>query len=115
MNFEFNALQVLALGVVAVGLVFAYISAQRHHNRMQTHGVRVEGIVVRNKIKWGSNTTVRPIIRFVTQDGRTIEAESTYGVAFALPRYPKGATVTVIYNQDNPFGFDITDASRRYI
>ncbi|WP_436409441.1 DUF3592 domain-containing protein [Hymenobacter taeanensis] len=82
---------------------------------MQRLGARAQGVVVRNKINWGRNTTVRPIIRFITMDGRTIESESTYGIAFAIPRFPEGATVTVIYNQENPFEFDIIEASRRYI
>ncbi|WP_368409000.1 DUF3592 domain-containing protein [Hymenobacter sp. BT730] len=115
MGFELNPFAVFVFGIMAAILVFAYRGAKRHHDRMQTHGVRVQGLIVRNKINWGRTTTVRPIVRFVTQNGKTIEAESVYGVSFAIPRYPKGATVTVTYNQEDPYEFDIADASRRYI
>lgn len=115
MGFELDAFTIFVFAAMAAIAVFALLGAKRHHDRMQTHGVRVQGVVVRNKINWGRTTTVRPIVRFVTQDGQTVEAESAYGVAFAIPRYPKGATVTVVYNQENPLEFDIVDASRRYI
>ncbi|GGG40681.1 DUF3592 domain-containing protein [Hymenobacter glacieicola] len=82
---------------------------------MQRNGVRVQGVVVRNKIKWGQNTTVRPIVRFTTHEGQTIEAELLHGVSFAIPRYPEGATVTVVYNRDNPYEYDVTGASRQYM
>lgn len=115
MNFEFDAFTIFVFGAMTVIAVFALIGAKQHHDRMQTNGVRVQGVIVRNKIKWGRNTTVRPIVKFVTVEGQTIEAESEYGVAFAIPRYPKGAMVTVLYNRDNPLEFDIVATSNRYI
>jgi hypothetical protein len=115
MGFELDAFTVFILAVMVTVLLIVGLRAKRHHDRMHTHGVRVQGVVVRNKIKWGRNTTVRPIVQFITLDGQTIEAESIYGVAFALPRYPKGVAVTVLYNRENPLEFDIVDASRKYI
>lgn len=112
---EFDTFTVFVFGIMAAIAIFAFLGAKRHHDRMQVLGVRVQGIVVRNKIKWGRTTTVRPIVRFVTRDGKTIEAESEYGVDFAIPRYPEGATVTVMYNRNNPYEFDIVAAERQYI
>lgn len=115
MRFEPDTFTIFVLVLMAAALVITYLGAKKHHARMQTHGVRVQGVVVRNKIQWGRVTTVRPIVRFTTQKGETVEALSVHGVAFAVPRYPKGVTVTVVYDKDNPTVFDITGADRRYI
>ncbi len=95
--------------------VITYLKAKRHYDRMQQHGLRASGVVVRNKISWGRTTTVRPIVRFVTQDGRTIEGLSTSGVAFAVPRYPEGAKVALLYDPENPHDFMLVSADRRYL
>ncbi|WP_092769073.1 DUF3592 domain-containing protein [Hymenobacter actinosclerus] len=105
-----------AFGLVVMAvIIFAYLKAKRHYDRMQQHGLRANGVVVRNKISWGQNTTVRPIVRFVTQDGQPIEGLSTAGVAFAMPRYPQGAKVALLYDPENPHDFTIESADRSYI
>ncbi|MCB2378992.1 DUF3592 domain-containing protein [Hymenobacter sp. BT635] len=114
MEFQPDTFTILILVVMGTAAVVAYSRTKKHNARMQTHGVRVQGVVVRNKIQWGRITTVRPIVRFVTQEGQTIEALAAHGVASAIPGYSEGATVTVVYDRENPAEFEITHASRRY-
>ncbi|MBC6988850.1 DUF3592 domain-containing protein [Hymenobacter sp. BT491] len=107
MGFELDAFDVFVLAAMAAMLVLVCLEAKRHNDRIQTHGARVQGVIVRNKIQWGRIITVRPIVRFTTRDGQTVEALSEHGLAFAIPRYSEEATVTVVYNQENPNEFDI--------
>jgi hypothetical protein len=109
-SFDIFAFFVL-IGIAGV-LTVLYVGAKQRYDNIQADGVRVQGVVIRNKTNWGQITTVQPIIRFVTRDGQTIEAEYWIGEGFA--RYPEGVTVTIMYNQQNPYAFDIVNASRRY-
>ncbi|MBC6610685.1 DUF3592 domain-containing protein [Hymenobacter sp. BT507] len=115
MNFVFNPFTVLSFAAIAAILVVAFYNARKRENRLQTNGVRARGVVVRNKIKWGRTTVVRPIIRFETREGQTIEALYEHGVALAVPRYPEGSAVTVLYDPANPRDFSIIAADRQYI
>ncbi|UOR05652.1 DUF3592 domain-containing protein [Hymenobacter aerilatus] len=115
MIFVFNPFTILIFIAVAAMLLFTLYNTKERDDRLQTNGVRARGVIVQNKIKWGSTTVVRPIIRFETQDGRTIEALHEHGVALAVPRYPEGTTVTVLYDPVNPRDFSIIAADRQYI
>lgn len=103
----------LFIGLAVLLLAAAYRAAKKHYDRMRAHGVRVPGVVVRNELQWGRTTTVRPVVRFVTQDGQTIEALDEHGTALAVPSYLAGASVTVLYDRENPSRFEVLGASRR--
>lgn len=115
MNFVFNPFTLLTFAVIVAMFFFAFYNAKKRDDRLQTNGVRAKGVVVRNKIKWGRTTVVRPIVRFETREGRTIEALYEHGVALAVPRYPEGAAVTILYDALNPHDFNIVAADRQYI
>ncbi|QNE40416.1 DUF3592 domain-containing protein [Hymenobacter sp. NBH84] len=115
MNFVFNPFTLVSFAAVAAMMAFALYNAKKRDDRLQTNGVRARGVVVRNKIKWGRTIVVRPIIRFETREGRTIEALYEHGVALAVPRYPEGSTVAVLYDPVNPHDFSIIAADRQYI
>uniref|UniRef100_UPI003742734A DUF3592 domain-containing protein n=1 Tax=Hymenobacter persicinus TaxID=2025506 RepID=UPI003742734A len=85
-SFDIFALFVL-VGIAGI-LALLYIGAKHRYDNIQAHGVRVQGVVVSNKTNWGQITTVQPVVRFVTRDGQTIEAEYWIGEAFS--RYPEG-------------------------
>ncbi|GAA4380513.1 DUF3592 domain-containing protein [Hymenobacter koreensis] len=112
---EINAFTMLILAIMAAMLIYAFYSAEKRKERLRVNGQYAQGIVVKNKIIWGRITVVKPVIRFEIQDGRIIEALYEHGVALAVPRHPKGATVTILYDAMNPDDFDIVAASRRYI
>ncbi|NVO85834.1 DUF3592 domain-containing protein [Hymenobacter sp. P5252] len=101
--------------IVIILVVGTYIKAKKHHDRMQEHGVYAHGVVVRNKVIWGRIITVRPIVRFATQHGQMIEKLSTAGSAFAVPRYPQGTKVVLLYDPEDPHEFMIESADSSYI
>ena len=111
----FDSFTTIVLAVMAVILLVGLYGAKKRHDRLQVNGLRTQGVVVRNKIRWGKTIVVQPVVSFTTHDGRVIETLYEHGVALAVPRYPKGATVTILYDKMNPHDFDIIAASRRYI
>ncbi|MBD2715248.1 DUF3592 domain-containing protein [Microvirga sp. STR05] len=115
MDLSFDGHLIVVLVMFGVALTVWYITAKRRRDRLQMHGVRVPGVVVRNELCWGETTVMRPVVRFTTQSGQTIETLDKNGTAFAVPRYAAGATVTIVYNKHNPYEFDILNASRQFI
>ncbi|RTQ45647.1 DUF3592 domain-containing protein [Hymenobacter gummosus] len=99
----FGCCSVLVLGVIIVGVIKAF---QREIDLKAT-GIRTTGTVVRNKICWGRTTVVRPVVRFQTQSGQTVERLEEYGVALLIPRYKAGESVQIIYNPADPSDFTI--------
>jgi hypothetical protein len=91
--------------VVCVLIARAIQKASREKKRLQQHGIRTQGIVIRNKFSWGRISVFRPIIRFTTTTGQGIEAVEYSGLELAVPRFSKGEEVALIYEENNPLNF----------
>jgi hypothetical protein len=87
---------------VAIGLLIVFIAATQASRSMKfaTTGVGAEGTVVQQIRKSGRRPRVRPIVRFATQSGVSIDFTSTASSRF--PRYEDGQKVPVVYLPDTP-------------
>ena len=89
----FVALIGVALTVVPSMILFRIIATRRG-------GVRTQGTVIDNRrtVTNGASSSA-PVIRFATQDGRTVEFESNISTPVV---YEVGKQVPVVYQPSNP-------------
>ncbi len=99
-------LGVFALILLAIGLFQA-----RNVARLESSGLRAPGEVVRIKGEWSSGRdshyTYYPIVRYRTQDDRTVEFKDSVGTN--PPSYRRGDQVTVLYGAADPGGDAMID------
>ena len=98
------------VGITAIGALLLLIGkgVDFTDKEFRKNGVQTQGLVVKNIFHLGRLSHFRPVVRFESQDGKVIEAEDTHGVAYAIPRFSKGATINLIYIKSNPEDFRIT-------
>jgi Protein of unknown function (DUF3592) len=92
----------LAFALFGLGLVWAAFSIRRGDRRFARHARQTTGTVIGARWRGGGGETAPsafPVVRFELPDGRTIEAQSSYGGRTAVP---EGATVTVLYDPAEP-------------
>lgn len=92
---------------VAGVFIIVLFNRSRRNENLQATGSRTTGTLVRNQICWGRIIVVRPVIRFQTHAGQTVELLEKNGMALAIPRYSAGQSVQVIYNPTDPTDFRI--------
>jgi hypothetical protein len=88
--------------LVAVGLLVVLLAATQASRSMKfaTAGVSAEGTVVQQIFKSGRRPRVRPIVRFTTQAGISIDFTSSASSRY--PSYQEGQKVDVVYLPDAP-------------
>ena len=106
--------------LIFIGIaVVVTLLLQREISRVETvrrFGLRTTGVVTGHKVRIGRNSTIRPLIKYTTKQGRTFELESKVGAA--IPLRCKGQQVTVLYDEQEPASFildDETDESAPYV
>jgi len=99
------------VGVFAVALLAIGLFQARTIARLESSGLRAPGEVVRLQSEWSqgrdSHYTYYPIVRYRTQDNRTVEFKDSVGTN--PPRYRRGDPVTVLYGAADPRGDAIID------
>jgi hypothetical protein len=87
---------------IAIGLLIVFVAATQASRSMKfaTAGVSAEGTVVQQIRKPGRRPRVRPMVRFATQAGVSIDFTSTESSRY--PRYEDGQKVAVVYLPDAP-------------
>ena len=89
----------LGFALLGLGLVWAAVSIRRGERRFARHARQTTGTVSGAHWRGGIAPSAFPVVRFELPDGRTIEAQSSYGGRTAVP---EGATVTVLYDPADP-------------
>jgi len=97
-------------------VVFAYLGWQvATLASLEETGIRTEGQIVRSKAEWHSGNrgyidqpNYHAIVKFRTQDNRTIEFKDFAGDQLPFFQRP-GTTVTVLYHASDPLGSAIID------
>jgi hypothetical protein len=97
----------LILIAIAILLVLFGKAVDFENEKFCQNAGRAQGLVVENKICWGRIIVVRPIVRFITQQGEIVQAIDEKGLAMAIPRFSKGQNITLLYNKENPYDFRI--------
>ncbi|AWM31838.1 DUF3592 domain-containing protein [Hymenobacter nivis] len=92
---------------IAILAIRGYAKDYQQRQKLREHGVQVQGTVVRNKFILSRISVFRPVIRFETTQGETIEEIDYSGWAMAFPRFTKGEKVALIYELDNPKNFKL--------
>jgi Protein of unknown function (DUF3592) len=92
----------LAFALLGLGLVWAAFAMRRGDRRFDRHARPATGTVIGARWRGGGGETAPsafPVVRFTLPDGRTVEAQSSYGGRTAVP---EGATVTILYDPADP-------------
>jgi hypothetical protein len=92
----------LACALLGLGLIWAAVRMRRSDRRFQRAARQARGTVVGARWRGGGGETAPhafPVVRYDLPDGRTIEAQSSYGGRTAPP---EGSTVTVLYDPADP-------------
>jgi hypothetical protein len=92
----------LASALLGLGLIWAAVSIRRGDRRFARRARQATGTVIGARWRGGGGQTAPnafPVVRFSLPDGRTIEAQSSYGRRTAVP---EGATVSVLYDPADP-------------
>lgn len=97
----------ITLLVGAILLVVVGKAKDQEMEWFRKNGIRVQGTVVRNTLSWGRVSVTRPVVRFTTENGETIEFLDENGLALAVPRFSVGQKITLIYEKSNPQNFRI--------
>jgi hypothetical protein len=91
----------------AIHTVVNIFKSMQQRKQLQLCGVQAQGVVVGNKfILSRVASSFRPVIRFQTQVGQSIEAVDYSGWAMAIPRFSKGTKVVVRYDPLDPTNFE---------
>ncbi|GGF07916.1 DUF3592 domain-containing protein [Hymenobacter cavernae] len=94
--------------LVIIGMATRHIFKEKLRTKnLRLHGIRAQGVVIRNKFHLSRISVFRPVIQFQTQQGEVIEADDLHGWAMAIPRFSKGEKVTVLYEEGNPTNFEL--------
>jgi hypothetical protein len=101
----------LAFALLGLGLIWAAVSIRRGDRRFARNARQATGTVVGARWRGGGGETAPsafPVVRFTLPDGRTIEAQSSYGARRAVP---EGATVTLLYDPAEPTRVELEGSS----
>lgn len=105
-----NSKNVLGYIFLAIGLLLLVMDlfVARSTSNFISASEKAKGVVIRNDYVGGSRSaSYRPIVRFVTAKGRTVEFAS--GIASSPPSYNESDEVEVLYNPENPQKAEIND------
>jgi len=91
------------LYLILFGLVFFGIGAglTYHQRALEGQGVQTQGKVIHLEESCDEDgCTYKPVVRFETQDGKSVSFQGTY--SSSPPAYQIGETVTVTYSLEEP-------------
>jgi hypothetical protein len=86
--------------IFGAALIVAAARMRRGDRRFAQAAERARGTVVGVRWRGGNHTpSAFPVVRYTLPDGRTVEAQSSYGARRAVP---EGTAVDVLYDPANP-------------
>lgn len=94
----------MALIPLGLGLAFFVMGCVmvRRTRGLRRTGASAYGVVVRLAAGGGQSNTVRPVVRWLTPDGRTVEAAPPIGKTWVGGAFRPGRTVVVRYDPQKP-------------
>ena len=103
MNAVFHKQMIGPLIFTLFGLLFFVIGSglTMRQRGLEEQGIEAKGVVIDlEEIYDSDGSTYKPIVRFKTQNGQTVEFASSY--SSSPPAYDIGESVTVVYQPKNP-------------